>query len=152
MGISSRLQRDLFYWLLNPVLHKLDRIELLVPVNSGTIHFQAAFYRVVRSDQVQQPIPNLSNPQPQEYDAAILARAAAAVMFVKVSVAVPANLDCKAYRESADGLSAQMGDRCLRRKTDPIARAPHPPTQVHFIKLIEELFVKAAQFLEQIAT
>jgi hypothetical protein len=93
------------------VFDELDRILLLVPAHRCAIHLQAVFQDVVGSHPVQKTISNLSNPKLQQNHATVLSRTPVAVMFVKIPIAVPANLEREAYWEAADRLAAQMGDR-----------------------------------------
>jgi len=66
-------------------------------------------------------------------------------VLVKITIAAAVLLDFKANRKPTDGLSAKMSNHRFRREEDRPAHIPHAAAQIHFLKVIKELFRRILQ-------
>src|SRR5580704_12090061 len=90
---SGSLYRDLLHWLLDPMFDELNRIQLPVPNHCRAVHFQAALGRIIRPEQIRQPVTDLSETELRQHHTAVLLCAPAPIMLVKITIPVTANLD-----------------------------------------------------------
>jgi hypothetical protein len=72
-------------------------------------------------------------------------------MFVEITVPAAVLFDLKTDRKPTDRLTAEMGDYGRWGKENRAAGVPNATAQVHFLKVIEKLFVKSAHALKQIS-
>src|SRR5712671_1663496 len=72
-------------------------------------------------------------------------------MFIEITITAAVLFNLKPGWKATDGLTAEMGNHCLRSKKDRMASFPNTQAEVHFLAVIEKLFVESAQALEKVA-